>query len=65
MDRAQQNQDSYDRVAGQYLERSRDRSLLRLWMHRFREQLPSDAPVLDLAPVRAWIRRSCDPSAQV
>lgn len=48
MDRAQQNQDSYDRVAGRYLERSRDRSLLRPWMHRFREQLPSDAPVLDL-----------------
>ena len=48
MDRAQQNQDSYDRVAGRYLEHSRDRSLLRPWMHRFREQLPSDAPVLDL-----------------
>ena len=48
MDRARQNQDSYDRVADQYLERSRDRSLLRPWMQRFKERLPSDAPVLDL-----------------
>ena len=48
MDRAQQNQDSYDRVAEQYLERGRDRSLLLPWMHRFKEQLPSSAPVLDL-----------------
>ena len=43
-----ENQDSYDRVAAQYLERSRDRSVLRPWMLRFKEQLPSDAPVLDL-----------------
>ena len=48
MDRAQKNQDSYDRVAAQYLERSRDRSLLRPWMLRFREWLPSNGLVLDL-----------------
>ena len=48
MDRARTNQDSYDRVAAQYLERSRDRSVLRPWMLRFKEQLPCDAPVLDL-----------------
>ena len=48
MDHARKNQDSYDRVADQYLERSRDRSLLRPWMHRFKERLPSDDLVLDL-----------------
>ena len=48
MDRAQKNQNSYDRVAAEYLERSRDRSMLRPWMRRFKEQLPSNAPVLDL-----------------
>ena len=48
MDRAQKNQDSYDRVAEQYLERSRDRSELRPWMRRFQEWLPANGPVLDL-----------------
>jgi SAM-dependent methyltransferase len=48
MDRARQNQDSYDRVAVQYLERGRDRSALRPWMRQFKEQLPSNDPVLDL-----------------
>ena len=48
MDRAQQNQNSYDRVAAQYLERSRDRSVLRPWMQRFTDRLPSNGPVLDL-----------------
>ena len=48
MDRARTNQDSYDRVVDRYLDRSRDRSLLRPWMQRFKEQLPSAAPVLDL-----------------
>ena len=48
MDRARQNQDSYDRVADQYLEGSRDRSLLRPWMRRFTERLPANGPVLDL-----------------
>ena len=48
MDRAQRTQDSYDRVAAQYLERSRDRSILRPWMRRFTELLPSNGPVLDL-----------------
>ena len=48
MDHAQRTQDSYDRVAAQYLERSRDRSILRPWMRRFTELLPSNALVLDL-----------------
>ena len=48
MDRAQQNQGSYDQVAAEYLERSRDRSLLRPWMRRFRERLPANGLVLDL-----------------
>jgi SAM-dependent methyltransferase len=48
MDRARKNQDSYDRVADQYLEGSRDRSLLRRWMQRFKKQLQSSGPVLDL-----------------
>jgi SAM-dependent methyltransferase len=48
MDRARITQDSYDRIADEYLERGRDRSLLRPWMDRFKELLPSDAPVLDL-----------------
>ena len=48
MDRAQRTQDSYDRVAAQYLERSRDRSILHPWMRRFTELLPSNGLVLDL-----------------
>lgn len=48
MDHARKNQDTYDRVAAQYLERGRDRSLLRPLMRRFREQLPVNGPVLDL-----------------
>jgi len=48
MDRARRTQDSYDRVAAQYLERSRDRSMLRPWMRRFTERLPSNGLVLDL-----------------
>jgi SAM-dependent methyltransferase len=48
MDRARQNQDTYDRVAAQYLERGRDRSLLRPLMLRFRDQLPVNGLVLDL-----------------
>ena len=48
MDRARTTQDSYDRHAAQYLERNQDRSLLRPWMRRFTELLPSDGPVLDL-----------------
>lgn len=48
MDHAQRTQDSYDRVAAQYLERSRDRSILRPWMRRFTELLPSNPLVLDL-----------------
>ena len=48
MDRAQRTQDSYDRVAAQYLERNRDRSLLHPWMRRFTELLPSNGLVLDL-----------------
>ena len=48
MDHARKNQDSYDRVADQYLERSRDRSLLGPWMHRFKERLPSNDLVIDL-----------------
>ncbi len=48
MDHARKNQDTYDRVAAQYLERGRDRSRLRPLMLRFREQLPADRPVLDL-----------------
>ena len=48
MDRARTNQDSYDRVAARYLASHRDRSVLRPWMQRFKELLPSDAPVLDL-----------------
>ena len=48
MDHVRKNQDSYDRVADQYLERSRDRSVLRPWMHRFKERLPSNDLVLDL-----------------
>jgi SAM-dependent methyltransferase len=48
MDRARKNQDTYDRVAAQYLERGRDRSLLRPLMLRFRDQLPVNGLVLDL-----------------
>jgi SAM-dependent methyltransferase len=48
MDRARKNQDTYDRVAAQYLEHGRDRSLLRPLMLRFREHLPVNALVLDL-----------------
>jgi SAM-dependent methyltransferase len=48
MDRAQKNQESYDRVAAQYLDRSRDRSRLRPWMLRFKERLPANGLVLDL-----------------
>ena len=48
MDRAQKTHDSYDRVAAQYLELGRDRSLLLPWMRRFTELLPSNGPVLDL-----------------
>jgi SAM-dependent methyltransferase len=48
MDRAQRTQDSYDQNAAQYLERGRDRSLLRPWMRRFTELLPSNGLVLDL-----------------
>jgi SAM-dependent methyltransferase len=48
MDRARKNQGSYDQVAAEYLERSRDRSLLRPWMLRFRERLPENGLVLDL-----------------
>ena len=48
MDHARRNQDSYDRVADQHLERTRDRSMLRPWMQRFKEQLPSGGPVVDL-----------------
>lgn len=48
MDRAQTTQDSYDRNAATFLERNRDRSLLRPWMNRFTELLPSNELVLDL-----------------
>jgi SAM-dependent methyltransferase len=48
MDPARKNQGSYDQVAAEYLERSRDRSLLRPWMLRFREHLPENGLVLDL-----------------
>jgi SAM-dependent methyltransferase len=48
MDRAKKTQESYDRVATQFLEGGRDRSLLRPWMFRFREMLPSNGLVVDL-----------------
>jgi SAM-dependent methyltransferase len=48
MDRARTNQETYDRVAVRYLERSRDRSLLRPWMRRFTQRLPANGVVLDL-----------------
>jgi SAM-dependent methyltransferase len=48
MDRARQTQQSYDRIAGRFLERTRDRSLLRPWMRRFRARLAADALVIDL-----------------
>ena len=51
MDHARKNQDTYDRVAARYLERGRDRSLLRPLMRRFRERLPVNGPVLDLGAV--------------
>ena len=48
MDRARQNQESYDRVADQFLERHRDRAMLLPWMRSFTALLPSDGMVLDL-----------------
>jgi SAM-dependent methyltransferase len=48
MDRARQNQASYDRIAGEFLERHRDRALLLPWMRSFAALLPSEGVVLDL-----------------
>lgn len=48
MDRARQTQQSYDQIAGWFLERTRDRSLIRPWMRLFRERLAADALVIDL-----------------
>jgi SAM-dependent methyltransferase len=48
MNRARQNQESYDRIADQFLERHRDRAILLPWMRSFAALLPSRGVVLDL-----------------
>jgi hypothetical protein len=65
MDRAQKNQGSYDQVAAEYLERSRDRSLLRPWMLRSGSGFLRMGSFLIWGLVRVWTPRSCERSACV
>jgi SAM-dependent methyltransferase len=47
MDRARRTQQSYDLIAGRFLERNEQRGVLRAWMLRFKALLPA-GPVVDL-----------------
>jgi SAM-dependent methyltransferase len=46
--RTRVNEQSYERLAPHFLERNRDRSILRPWMERFKHALPTAGAVLDL-----------------
>jgi ubiquinone/menaquinone biosynthesis C-methylase UbiE len=47
-DRIARTRETYDEIAGRFLENTRDRSPISLWLERFAERLGASASVLDL-----------------
>lgn len=47
-ERVDRTRRTYDKIAGRFLENTRDRSVVSLWLGRFAEHLGAGATVLDL-----------------